>query len=1142
MVRKSSVHILLISFLLILPGQLLSLGLGEIEVDSALNQPLNAQIGLISARADELEEMRVELAPANVFDRVGVPRPYFLTQLKFTPVSLPGGGTAIRVTSKDPVREPFLTFLVEVTWPKGRLLREYTVLLDPPEFAQQRAPQIATPVTTPVIQDQVVEAEPVEVPQVVTPTEVVTAEQTTDVEAVREQLDRELGLNGSASEATTEIVDDVVETVATPIAEEPVVNEPAADVIEDAVVESVVESTRVYDVADDVIIPEDIPGNEGVISSGGEAVVSSDVVDADVIEAEVIAESEVYTESSVTAGEHVVVGGDTLFKIAKNAKPSSAVSINQMMVAIQQANPDAFARNNINLLKKGAVLRIPDVGEAQSASSAEARNLISQQNALWREYRNNTSQVAAKNVDAPELVEEKNTVVSEAKQALKETVKETVKKAETVKQDLNILAAEDGKQADSSMQIAGGEELKKLQNEVTLTKELAESKGKEAEELKSRVEALESMLEKKEKILTIQNQQLKDLQQQLSTEEDKAATAEKMLKEKAAQEEVKPEVKSEVKPQAKPIEKKIVEEVKKPLVEPLPEFADPVVAEQPMAKPRLEPLPDWDSLPEIEPIKEEVVAEVTPTEKPTEVKPEEVKPEQVKPVQTPAEINQAETVAGSDTASGVMGFATSLYERFKSVLLPLVGGLLLLLGGLWFWRKKSVKTVELSGLGEMPMELGEDDDHFDDILDETIVTPQTNVAEEVDDVGTIDDLGLDDEDMGFTPNAAETSGDAELGEDVFDEADVYISYGLHQQAQDLLTDAIAKDPNNSDYKAKLAEVYYSQKDSQAFEQYAEKVKDEVGESSEQWQNILAMGKEIAPSSALFAGAAALGVAAKAAIDKPGEADVDIGLQTVIDNPLSDANLEDTFLDNDAGTDDDDGLDFNIDDPLAEGDLEDDPVASKIMEANETSDILNFEVDDLSDDILEDDAEEDDADADTVMDAMATGLHETASMDDLTQELEQIGMQTTMNDLKPLDLDEGEIDIAAATDDTVAMQSDDFDIDTALTPADPDETAAYKPSSLDGNFGGDDTEQFDVTNMDTEFLDPAEQTVAQTHTDLQELGPPSLIEEVGTKLDLAKAFVDMGDSDAAKETLLEVINEGDESQIKAAKDLMDKLGS
>ena len=370
---------------------------------------------------------------------------------------------------------------------------------------------------------------------------------------------------------------------------------------------------------------------------------------------------------------------------------------------------------------------------------------------------------------------------------------------------------------------------------------------------------------------------------------------------------------------------------------------------------------------------------------------------------------------------------------------------------------------------------------------------------------------------------------------------MYISYGLHQQAQDLLNEAIAKEPDNNEYKAKLAEVYYSQKDQQGFEQYAEKIKGDLGESSSQWQNILAMGKEIAPASALFAGAAAMGAAAKAVIDKPEEADVDIGLQTILDNPLTDANLEDTILDNEASKEDD-GLDLNIEDPLdlgaddIEDSFEDDPVASKIMQANETSDILNFEVDDLADDVA--------AESDAELDAIATGLHETASMNDLTQELEEIGMQTTMNDLKPLDIDnidESDLDIADPLDDTVAMKTGDLDVDTGISPADPEATAAYTSSAL-SDFNADDTEQFDVSNIDTEFLDPAEQTIAQTHTDLEELGPPSLIEEVGTKLDLAKAFVDMGDSDAAKETLIEVINEGDESQIKAAKDLMDKLGS
>ena len=1117
--RISSIYILLISFLLLLPGQLLSLGLGEIEVDSALNQPLNAQINLISARADELEEMRVELAPANVFDRVGVPRPYFLTQLKFKPVALPGGGTAIRVTSKDPVREPFLTFLVEVTWPKGRLLREYTVLLDPPEFAQQQAPQITTPVTTAEPQEQIVEAESVAVPQVTTQAEVIA--EPDDLEAIRAQMDRELGIDGSEPIASSEVVEEVAPVVEQSVAEEIVVEEqPSVEEIEETVVEIVEESQ-----AEVIAEPDDLEAIRAQMDrelgiDGSESIASSEEVVAEKIEAEVVAESEVYNEASVES-VYEVVAGDTLYKVAKNASQSSSVSINQMMIAIQQANPNAFGRNNINLLKKGAVLRIPDAGEAQAVSTADARQKISQQNALWREYRGNVSQTAATNVDAPELLKEKSDV---AKQAIQE-LKETAKKPTTAKQDLNILAADDGKQSEGNAQVAGGEEVKKLQNEITLTKELAESRGKEAEELKSRVEALESMLEKKEKILNIQNQQLKNLQQQLSTEADKAAAAEKMLQEKAVKEEAKPEVKPEVKQETKPVEKPIAKEIKKPVAEPLPEFTEPVVAEQTINQPRLEPLPDWDSLPEIEPINEEVVAEAT--EKPAEVKPEQ-KPAEVEP-----EVKQAEAPKVPEGVWSVLGFLDSLKQHAQKAGIGL--GILAAILGLFLWRKKrAVKTIELTGLGEMPLEAGEDDEHFDDILDETIVTPQTNATAEVsdEDLGAMEDLGLDDDGTDFNAAPVESSGNAELGEDVLDEADVYISYGLHQQAQDLLTDAIANEPNNNEYKAKLAEVYYSQKDQQGFVQFAEKIKDEVGESSKQWQKIIAMGKELAPTSALFAGAAAMGVAAKSALDKPDAADVDIGLQTVIDNPLSDENLEDTFLDNDAKADDD-GLDFNVDDPMAE--FEDDPVASKIMEANETSDILNFEVDDLSDDELDEDV----ADTEAEMDAITTGLHEMASMDDLTQELEQIGMQTTMNDLKPLDIDEEDSDVASVLDDTVAMQSEDLtvDIDTGIRPVDPEETSAYESSSL-----SDDTEQFDVSNIDTEFLDPAEQTVAQTRTDLEELGPPSLIEEVGTKLDLAKAFVDMGDSDAAKETLLEVINEGDESQIKAAKDLMDKLGS
>ena len=90
-------------------------------------------------------------------------------------------------------------------------------------------------------------------------------------------------------------------------------------------------------------------------------------------------------------------------------------------------------------------------------------------------------------------------------------------------------------------------------------------------------------------------------------------------------------------------------------------------------------------------------------------------------------------------------------------------------------------------------------------------------------------------------------------DDILEKAGLYISYGLHQQAQDLLVNAIAADPNQNNYIVKLAEVFYSSKDQVALEQYAQSVKDQLGESSREWRSIVIMGKEIAPASALFIG-------------------------------------------------------------------------------------------------------------------------------------------------------------------------------------------------------------------------------------------------------------------------------------------------
>ncbi|MDP2245525.1 FimV/HubP family polar landmark protein [Pseudomonas sp.] len=118
-------------------GVVPALGLGEITLHSALNQPLDAEIELLEVADLTSSDLLVRLASADVFSRSGVDRLFFLNDLRFTPL-LRGGNSVIRVVSSQPVREPYLNFIVEVARPNGALLREYTLLLDPPNSSAFR--------------------------------------------------------------------------------------------------------------------------------------------------------------------------------------------------------------------------------------------------------------------------------------------------------------------------------------------------------------------------------------------------------------------------------------------------------------------------------------------------------------------------------------------------------------------------------------------------------------------------------------------------------------------------------------------------------------------------------------------------------------------------------------------------------------------------------------------------------------------------------------------------------------------------------------------------------------------------------------------------------------------------------------------
>ncbi|MBS1236695.1 MAG: TfP pilus assembly protein FimV [Proteobacteria bacterium] len=124
-----------------------ALGLGDIDLHSALNQPINADIELQSVRPEDADSIKVLLGSAEDFERAGLERPYLLNQLRFLVVAKGKGHYRIHVSSEQAIREPFLDFLIQVTWRGGQLLREYTVLLDPPVLMPAPVQVITAPVT-----------------------------------------------------------------------------------------------------------------------------------------------------------------------------------------------------------------------------------------------------------------------------------------------------------------------------------------------------------------------------------------------------------------------------------------------------------------------------------------------------------------------------------------------------------------------------------------------------------------------------------------------------------------------------------------------------------------------------------------------------------------------------------------------------------------------------------------------------------------------------------------------------------------------------------------------------------------------------------------------------------------------------------
>ncbi len=290
-----------------------------------MGQPLKAEIELVSVDKADRSSISAKLASAEAFKKAGIDYPYALPKLKFEVVNLGTGESYVKVTSVQAVNEPFVTLLVEITWSTGKLMREYTFLLDPADFKVQEPKAEAV--------------KPIE-PVVVTPAVPALSEPT----PVAPQAAEPEPVSAHAPSAAVE-----------PSSMQPEVATPAP-----------VETTEAAPV-ESAPLAEDALSKEEAIP-----VVESAPVPL------------------------IVVRGDTLTKIALQTKPAD-VSLERMLVALYRANSDAFAGKNMNRLKTGKIIRLPDAAELEAVQQREAVKEFRAQVADWNVYR---QQLAAARTEA----------------------------------------------------------------------------------------------------------------------------------------------------------------------------------------------------------------------------------------------------------------------------------------------------------------------------------------------------------------------------------------------------------------------------------------------------------------------------------------------------------------------------------------------------------------------------------------------------------------------------------------------------------------------------------------------------------------------------------------------------------------------
>jgi pilus assembly protein FimV len=1062
-----------------MPGISFALGLGEIDISSFLNQPLKAEIEVISARPGEIDDLLVSLASRDSFARAGLSRPDHLSDLRFAVKKNESGDQAtILVTSRDAIKEPFLNFLVEADWSKGRVLREFTVLLDPPFFAESAAPALSASANQQSTADSVIEPE---------------ANVTVDDES-----------SGN-----------VIATVSEEIAE-PIARSSEANATGSAATEEITNST-----------------------------------------------------SSPAPGNIVVGKGDALWTIASQFKDVEH-SMGQVMLAIQRANPDAFSNNNINNLKIGAVFRAPTVDELDQLNKQEAYAQVLEQNGLWDDY---VARVTGTSVSI----------------ASGDGGSDGADEDQNASGNLSLLTPDD---SESAGQGEGGN-ANDLKNQLALAEEQLDASRIENQQMQSRIADLEARLSK-----------FDELQKMVEIEDDSLAQLQADQSENITEDVIQPDLAS----------------------------SDGLTGQE-TESPSSDSLVDEMQLADEEALLNEILSEGAEGSNSEQIETAIVEEEAVVAPPAPVIVTESKqsepSIFDGILPPGIINLIPSMSGLLNNpIALGGLGGVVILLLGLVLYQRRKDSEDEDedeagTNLGDVDLQESSnlDDDPTPVHLAERSTDADTNIN-----VDLVAQDSLDDEDDEFSrtavipqvdmaelePEAVDSEAPAEQ-DDVLNEVDVYLAYGLYDNAEELLKQSLDANPGRADYRSKLLDTYFATKNVGDFSNEAELLKSMGSAGARYWDKVQVMGYELAPDNALFsAGKDSAISAADLEVAKPEMADFDLGASEDDTNfSTTDFNLgedSDDFsktqvvkADEDADTQElpdisslDDlpsleedlpsleeelpselgELEFTLDDAV-EGDIDD---ISEInfdisddqdlsADSDELEDVsLDFDINEAEDLSSEIDLDlgdvENNFEATAIIAPIDQSVIESESESESELELESesdTNFNLGMNDtslISAINADEDNEDIRFDLD--VPVQETDLDsldldldgLDNEVASVDSELDLALDDSieideeslSFDMDLSSEYEEGKTGTFAPGDFDDPDESFIPD-EADIDDIGDlmlPDDVDEVSTKLDLARAFIDMGDAEGARGSLEEVLAEGTDEQKAEASDLIEKI--